>query len=54
MAQNLPINVSTTVTESATGSSGYYENSEVEMNPNGNGSLVKDKVLVVNPIGNSY
>ncbi len=54
MAQALPINVTTSVTESATGSSGTYENSEVELNPNGNGAIVKDKVLVINPNGNSY
>lgn len=55
MSQALPINVSTSVTASATGSSGYYENSEVELNPNGNGTIVKEKTLVQNQnVGFSY
>lgn len=59
MAQNLPINVSTSVTSSVssiagTSGIGYFENSEVELNPNGNGSIVKEKTLSINNIGFSY
>lgn len=59
MAQALPTNVSTSVTSSVssiggTGVPGYFENSEVELNPNGNGSIVKEKTLTINNIGFSY
>lgn len=59
MSQALPGNVSTSVTSSVSSIAGtqvpgYFENSEVELNPNGNGAIVKEKTLSINNIGFSY